>query len=93
METIEDLQEFISVQKSEIERLNKIIEDYKSSGALTGNEANKIKLDNLTIFSDKNDLQRRFDKFEKWYGSYYYNYTQSMNKMMTGDPMVPDPTK
>jgi len=93
METIGDLKELISVQESEIERLNKIIEDYKRDGFLTGNEANKVKLDNLTLFSSLSDLQRRFDKFESWYGSYYYNYTQSLNKIMTGDPMIPDPTK
>jgi hypothetical protein len=93
METIGDLKELISVQESEIERLNKIIRDYKRDGFLTGNEANKVKLDNLTLFSNFNDLERKFQKFEKWYGSYYYNYTQSLNKMMTGDPMIPDPNK
>ena len=45
------------------------------------------------MFSNFNDLQRRFDKFEKWYGSYYYNYSQSIGKMITGEPMIPDPNK
>jgi len=93
METIGGLKELISVQESEIERLNKIIEDYRRDGFLTANEANKVKLDNLTLFSNLSDLQRRFEKFEKWYGSYYYNYTQSINKTITGDPMIPDNTK
>ena len=93
METIGGLKELISVQESEIERLNKIIQDYKRDGFLTGNEAAKLKMDNLSLFSTYNDLERKFQKFEKWYGSYYYNYTQSINKTITGDPMIPDNTK
>lgn len=70
--------------KSEIERLNAIVQNYKSKGILTPDEAYKLKSSVDTYRRDFSDLKRKFEKMEEWFGSYYSNWTKSIGNIIVG---------
>lgn len=70
--------------KSEIERLNSIVQNYKSKGILTPDEAYKLKSSVDTYRRDFSDLKRKFEKMEEWFGSYYSNWTKSIGNIIVG---------
>lgn len=72
--------------KSEIERLTTIVQNYKSKGILTPDEAYKLKSSVDTYRRDFSDLKRKFEKMEEWFGSYYSNWTKSIGNTIVGKP-------